>query len=100
MDTISEAEFKKLLDNIYQERETLQTLLPGFSQRDAILWLLLGSLIALLSVPPDQQPKLDDYAGDDPFGTAIKELIRKHGSPAFDSDVYVAELSERSLGET
>jgi hypothetical protein len=100
MDTISEPEFKKLLDDIYEDRQTFQTLLPGFSQRDAILWMLLGSLISLLSVPPERQPKLDDYVGDDPFAAAIKELIHQYGSPVFDSDVYVAELSERLRADT
>ncbi len=100
MNTISEPEFRKLLDDIYEDREQLRTLLPGFSQRDAILWMLLGGLIALLSVPPERQPTPDGQAGDDPFGAAIKELIREYGSPAFDPGVHIAEMSERLLADT
>jgi hypothetical protein len=95
MDTMTEQEFKKLCDDVYAERQDIYELNPNVSRREALLWMLLGSLVSLLSVPVEQQPTLDDATSADPYGDAIIKLLQHRAAPAFDPKIYLAELSEK-----
>ncbi len=99
MDTISEQEFKRLCDEIYRDRAEVYQLLPSVSKRDALLWMLLGSLAVLLSVPEEEQPFVDSAASRDPYGEAIVSLLEERTAPIFDPKVYLAELSEKLEAE-
>lgn len=95
MSTITEREFKKLCDDLYADRESLQALNPGMKTRNAALWMLYGSLVCLLDVPADFQPSIPAEAADDPYPHAVCELLRGRTNPVFDAGVYVAELSQK-----
>lgn len=94
METITGHEFKKLCDDIYRDRYELYPLNPNVSHREALLWMLLGSLVSLLSVPILEQPSVYN-GGADPYGEAIIELLRERALPVFDPKVYLKALSER-----
>jgi hypothetical protein len=95
METMTEQEFEKLCEDVYAEREEIYPLIPNLSRRDALLWMLLGSLVSLLSVPVEEQPDVDDSATSDPYGDAIIELLRHRTRPAFDPQIYLAKLSDK-----
>ncbi len=99
MDTISEQEFKRLCDDVYRDREEIYRLLPNVSHREALLWMLLGSLVALLSVSVEEQQGVDDHLSPDPYGDAILEILRERTTHVFDPKVYLAELSEKLSAE-
>jgi hypothetical protein len=92
--TITEMEFIKLCDDIYADRRQIYAFNPNMSHGDALLWMLTGCLISLLSIPDDEQPSADDSssARTDPYGAAIREIIRKHAQPPFDPQPYLASL--------
>lgn len=96
---MTEQEFKKLCDEVYRDRYEIYPLNPNVSRREALLWMLLGSLVSLLSVPLLEQPGVYGDRTSDPYGEAITELLQKHASPAFDVKVYLAELSEKLEAE-
>jgi hypothetical protein len=95
MSTISEHEFKKLCDDIYADRFQIYTYNPNVSRREALLWMLLGCLVTLLSVPILEQPGVYGGASDDPYGTAVCDVLKDRMEQDFDPQTYLDELSGR-----
>lgn len=99
MDTITEQQFKKLCDDTYCERHEIYPLNPNVSHREALLWMLLGKLVSLLSVPILEQPSVYGATNSDPYGNAVIEIVQQRASPNFDPKLYVNELTEKLEGE-
>ena len=95
METITEQEFKKLCDDIYRDRDEFFAFNPNVSHREALLWMLLGTLVSLLSVPILEQPSVYGSSNSDPYGTAVIDLVNQRASPAFDPGMYLVELTEK-----
>lgn len=95
METITELEFKKLCNDVYRDRHEVYAFNPNVSHREALLWMLLGTLVSLLSIPILEQPSVYGTTDSDPYGTAVIELVRQHSSPVFDPETYLRELSEK-----
>lgn len=96
MSTISEQEFKRLCDDIYEDRFLIYTYHPNAgSRREALLWMTLGCLVSLLSVPLLEQPSAYGGASADPYGDAIMEVLNGRMEPGFDPQVHLRELSLR-----
>jgi hypothetical protein len=94
--TISEAEFKRLCDDIYADRFLIYTYHPNAgSHREALLWMMLGCLVCLLSVPLLEQPSTYGGASADPYGDAVLEVLDGRMEPGFDPQVHLRELSRR-----
>jgi hypothetical protein len=95
-DRISEAEFKKLCEDIYADRFLIYTYHPNAgSHREALLWMMLGCLVSLLSVPVLEQPSVYGGTSADPYGDAVIELLSGRMEPGFDPRVHLLELSRR-----
>jgi hypothetical protein len=94
--TISEAEFIKLCDDLYNDRQRIYQFNPSAGKRDALLWMLLGCLMSLLSVaaPPDEGGA-DGSPVSDAYADAVKAILRGHMRPPFDPQVHLAELSRK-----
>ncbi len=95
MTTISEMEFKRLCDDIYADHRQVYAFNPNVSRREALLWMLLGCLVSLLSIPILEQPSVYGGASSDPYGDAVREVLKDHMEPAFDPGIYLLELSEK-----
>jgi hypothetical protein len=95
MNTITEREFKALCDRIYNERHEIYPLNPNVSHKEAILWMLLGTLVSFLSVPILEQPSVYNTSNPDPYRTAVVELVRQRAAPAFDPELYLMGILER-----
>lgn len=99
METITEQQFNKLCNDLYKDRHEIYPFNPNVSHREALLWLLLGTLVSLLSVPILEQPSVYGTTNSDPYGTAVIELVKQRASPAFDPETYLRELTEKLEGE-
>lgn len=99
MSTISEPEFKQLCDEIYRDRLQVCSFNPNMGRREALLWMLSGCLVSLLSVPIRELPGVSGGASADPYANAIGELLQHRMSPAFNPQIYLAELSEKLEAE-
>jgi hypothetical protein len=95
MSTISEEEFGKLCEDIYADRFLTYSFNPNVSRREALLWMLLGCLVSLLSVPVLEQPSIYDGASEDPYADAVREVLKDRMEPRFDPQPYLLELSAR-----
>jgi hypothetical protein len=100
MCTISEQEFRKLCDDIYADRLQIYTYHPNASsKREALLWMMLGCLLSLLSVDVTEQPSADGGASPDPYGDAILEVLKNRMEPDFDPQPLLLELSRAVMAE-
>ena len=99
MSTISEKDFKKLCDDIYADRFEIYAFNPNVSRREALLWMLLGCLVSLLSIPILEQPSVYNGSSADPYGDAIREVVLAHTQSNFDPDDYLLELSRKIESE-
>ena len=99
MAVISEEEFRKLCADIYADRRQIYEFNPHASRRDALLWMLLGCLLSLLSVPADELPDAA-RASSDPYGDAIRAILRGRMRMPFAAEKYLAELARQAEAES
>ncbi|HEX8144786.1 MAG TPA: hypothetical protein VF553_19610 [Pyrinomonadaceae bacterium] len=99
MSTISEQEFKKLCADIYADRFQIYAYNPNVSRKEALLWMMLGCLVSLLSIPILEQPSAYGGASEDPYGDAILEVLKARMEPDFDPQAYLDELSRKIEAE-
>jgi hypothetical protein len=94
--TISEEEFRRLCEELYDDREQAYGFNPNAGRADALMWVLLGSLLSLLSVTEEEQSELFDAADADPYGEAVRRLLLKRARPHFDPAPRLADLRRKS----
>ncbi|MDX6692772.1 MAG: hypothetical protein QOF02_375 [Blastocatellia bacterium] len=99
MSFITEQEFIKLCDELYADRHQLYAFNPNIARREAVLWMLLGCLLSLLSIPDAEQSGLLNGASADPYAAAVSELLRTRMRPPFEPQVHLAELSKKIASE-
>lgn len=92
---ISEGQFKKLCDDVYLDRHQIYKFNPGMSHRDALLWLILGSVYSLLSIPVIYQPSSINPTSDDPYGDVICELLQGRMKEPFDARAHLEMLKKK-----
>ncbi|HEX8494322.1 MAG TPA: hypothetical protein VF658_15845 [Pyrinomonadaceae bacterium] len=92
---ISEAEFVKLCNDIYADRYQIYKFNPNASRREALLWMLLGCLISLLSLSDSDQQSVYEPSSLDPYARAICEILQNRMRPPFDPRAHLAELSKK-----
>lgn len=97
--TISETEFIKLCDDVYADRRQIYEFNPNASRREALLWMLTGCLITLLSIPASEQPNADGHSNADPYLDAVREILHNRMQPPFDPQRHLAELSRKIENE-
>lgn len=81
---ISETEFIKLCDDLYRDRQQIYEFNPSAGKRDALLWMLLGCLMSLLSATAPEQSARDGIRSSYPYADAVTEILRGHMQPPFD----------------
>ena len=99
METISREEFEKLCDEIYRDRLEIYEFNPGATHREALLWMLLGCLISLLSISDDELEALVDSSGSGDYEDVVCQLLRERADPFFDPRPHVGELLKRAENE-
>lgn len=95
VETISEDEFKRVCEEIYRDRLEIYSFRPGTSRSEAILWMLLGCLISLLSITDAELQALANSSSADPYGDAVCNLMQARAEPHFDARPIVEELLKR-----
>ncbi|HEX8746199.1 MAG TPA: hypothetical protein VF717_03310 [Pyrinomonadaceae bacterium] len=99
VETISAGEFKRLCDEVYRDRQEIYEFNPAAGRRDALLWMLLGCLLSLLSVRDEELEALAGSSGAGDYGEVIHKLLRERGAPPFDPGPYLEGLSKRAENE-
>lgn len=96
---ISETEFIKLCDDVYSDRHQIYEFNPSATRREAVMWMLLGCLLSLLSIPVTEQSVLFDSTSTDVYADALRKILQQHSRPPFDPQPHLAELSRKIESE-
>ena len=95
IELMSESEFIRLCDEILIDIERVQSWNPTLSKRDAFLWMLLGTLVSLPSVPILEQPSVYDPSLPDPYLHAVLEVLAGRCKDSFDPTLYLCAALSR-----
>ena len=90
---ISEAEFEKIVDGIYEERETIFRHNPIGTEEETLLWMLIGVLIGYLSLSEQETPCFPGAPTADSYRQAILFVLQ--GRADFDAQKYLDKLIEK-----
>jgi hypothetical protein len=96
---ISESELKRVCDDLYGDRFEIYAFNPGASHNEALLWMLVGCLISLLSVNEEELRTLFDSSGPTSYADAVCKLLEGRTQPPFDVRAVVDELTKRVESE-
>jgi hypothetical protein len=93
MTTITEAEFKRLVDGIVEDRESIIKHNPLGTDEEILLWMLLSCLVSYLNLSDVETPCFDGKPDADTYRDAIKFVLADRKNHAFDENVYVDKVS-------
>ena len=92
MTTISEAEFKRLVDGIVEDRESIVKHNPIGSDDEILLWMLLSCLISYLNLGEIETPCFNGKPDAKTYREAIQFVLNERRSDSFDLEGYLEEL--------
>lgn len=98
-ETISEERFRALCDEVYRDRLEIHGFYATASRSEALLWMLLGCLISLLSVDESELATASDSSGEYFYLEAICALLERRAEPRFNPRPYLEELSRKAESE-
>lgn len=89
---ISEQQFAKLCEDVYLDREQIYAYNPNMNRVDCLEWMVLGCLIAFLSIEiSDESDKLETST-EHPYGEIICKLLENRMTKPFDAKFYLNEF--------
>ena len=93
MAKISEREFKRIVEGIVEDRESIFRHNPIGTEEETLLWMLMGCLVNYLGLTDNEVPCFPGRPTADTYRQAIEFIIREHGDGRFEADTYLQRLS-------
>ena len=93
VETISEESFKKLCEEIYRDRSEIYRFSPGMKNGEALLWVLTGCLISLLSMT---EAELESLGKGSSYADEICALLAGRTAPPFCPRPHIEELLNKA----
>lgn len=93
MHTISEAEFARISDGIYDDRDSIIKHNPIGPADEILLWMLLSCLVSYLSLSENETPCFTGKPNASTYSDAIKFVMTNRKSEPFDESLYINKLS-------
>jgi hypothetical protein len=90
---ISEAEFAKIVEGIYQEREIICKHNPIGTMEETLLWMLTSVLIGYLSLSEQETPCFPGTPTTETYRKAILFILRDRAD--FDAGKYLEKFGEK-----
>jgi len=94
MATISQAEFERIVDGIFEDRELIIKHNPIGTRAEILLWMLLSCLVSYLSLSDSETPCFTGRPDAETYSEAICFIVRKWGA-GFDVEPSLAKLSQQ-----
>ncbi len=94
MTKISEAEFARICDGIYEDRAEICRHNPIGTPQETLLWMLLGVLISYLNLPEIETPCFNGMPTAETYREAILHVLRIRMSEKFDPKNYLNQLTK------
>jgi hypothetical protein len=93
MQTITEAEFDRIVTGIYEDRESIIKHNPIGARDEVLLWMLLSCLVSYLSISELETPCFTGRPDAETYANAIRFILEKRNSESFDVGPYIARLN-------
>jgi hypothetical protein len=94
MNQISEEEFARLCNGIFEDREIIYKHNPIGTREETLLWMLLSVLISFLSLSEQETPCFTGVPTAETYRTAINFILRNGMNPPFGAEKYLKKLDE------
>lgn len=94
MTKISEQEFKRICDGIYEDREIIKKHNPIGTPDEILLWMLLSCLISYLNLTEIETPCFTGKPTAETYRDAIIFILRDRKTEDFDSEIYLNKLTK------
>jgi len=95
MNKISEQEFSRICQGIYQDRETICKHNPVGTREETLLWMLLSCLISYLSLSETETPCFTGMPTAEIYRSAILFVLKNRKVENFDAETYLDTLIKR-----
>ncbi len=89
---ISEAEFRKICEGIYEDREIIYKYNPIGTREETLFWMLLSCLISYLSLSEIEMPCFTGKPDAETYRKAILFILKDRKSGNFEAEKYLNEL--------
>lgn len=89
---ISEAEFRRICDGIYEDRESIITHNPLGTRQEILLWMLMSCLVSYLSLTEIETPCFTGKPDAETYRQAILFILRDRKTDDFDAEKYLEDL--------
>ena len=93
MTKISEAEFARICDGIYEDRESIIKHNPLGKSEEILLWMLLSCLNSYLSLTEIEMPCFNGMPDEKTYREAISFVIQGRRDTDFDASPYIDKLT-------
>ncbi len=92
MQTITEHRFEQICNGIKADREVIIKHNPIGTSDETLLWMLLGCLVAYLSLTDSDTPCFPGMPNADTYRDAIQFVLRERRVGDFDADKYIRDM--------
>jgi len=92
MTKISEQEFARICEGIYEDCESICRHNPIGTQEETLLWMLLGCLISYLGLAEIETPCFTGKPTAETYRTAILFVLKNRKLKDFDPEIYLDRL--------
>lgn len=92
MTKISEAEFARICQGIYDDRETICRHNPIGTRDETLLWMLMSCLISYLSLSEIETPCFTGMPTAETYRSAILFVLKDKKAEEFNTEVYLNRL--------
>ncbi len=92
MTKISEQEFARICEGIYEDRESVFRHNPIGTREETLLWMLLSCLISYLSLAEIETPCFNGMPTAETYRSAILFVLKERKIEDFDPGIYLDKL--------
>jgi len=92
MTEITEAEFRKIVDEIIDNRESIVRHNPIGTEEETLLWMLMSSLVVYLSLNEMETPCFTGRPDAKTYRDAIEFVLRGRKADEFDAGPLIDKL--------
>jgi hypothetical protein len=86
---ISEKEFARICDGIYEDRESIYKHNPIGTREETLLWMLLSCLISYMSLSELETPCFTGIPTAETYRQAILFILKDRKTGEFDAEKYL-----------
>lgn len=95
MDKISEQEFARICEGIYDDRAVICRTNPIGTSEEILYWMLLSCLISYLSLSDTETPCFTGKPTAETYRNAVLFVLKSRAADNFSAEIYLDKLAAR-----